>query len=175
MLNKAIKLCPNCGSDALEYDGVKKYYCPVCSWQFYQNTAAAVAGIIEYDGKVLVVERNREPDKGLLDFPGGFVDAMETAEDALRREIKEELNIDAGELSYLCTAPNLYTYKGIEYSTCDIFYIVKVNSDNFLIDKSEIAACIWLEKQNLNPERFAFLSMKEAIHIYKNLSLNNES
>jgi NAD+ diphosphatase len=161
-----MEYCPKCKSEELQFDGFKKYYCPECSWEYYQNTAAAVAGILEFEGKVLVVERNREPGKGLYDFPGGFVDLMETAEQAQRREVMEELGVELKELNYLCSAPNLYKYKGIEYCTCDIFFTGKIETNIFNIDTSEIASYYWIEKSKLDPQKFAFSSMREAIKIY---------
>ena len=166
MASKAINKCPSCGAESVEYDGVKKFYCPQCSWEYYQNTAAAVAVIIEYKGKVLAVERNREPGKGMFDFPGGFVDPSETAEAALQREIMEELGVELFDLTYLCSAPNLYKYKGIEYSTCDIFFVARIDSDIFKIDTSEIASFHWFNKVELDSKLFAFVSMQEAIKVY---------
>lgn len=168
MIGQAIKNCPNCLEKALEYDGMKHYRCTSCSWEYYQNTAAAVAGILEFNGKILAIIRNREPGKGMLDFPGGFVDPEESAEQALIREIKEELNIKIESLKYLCSAPNNYRYKGIDYSTCDIFFIITLSSDIFTIEPSEIAGYKWLKPEELIPGEFAFKSMWNAIEQYKN-------
>ena len=165
-MKQSFHSCPNCSNMDLVYDGIKKYYCTECGWEFYQNTAAAVAGILEKDGKVLAVKRSLDPGKGLLDFPGGFVDPLETAEDALRREIKEELHIDLGALAFLCTSPNLYKYKGIEYSTCDMIFIAEVTDDITKVDELEIAGFQWFDKSELDPEKFAFRSMKYAIKAY---------
>ena len=167
MLNKAIINCPNCNSEEITFDGIKKYFCQSCNWEFYHNTAAAVAGILEYEGKILAVIRNREPGKGMLDFPGGFVDPMETAEHAIIREIKEELKTDISNLEFLCTAPNIYKYKGIEYSTCDIFFKAQLSSNEFMIDESEIGGIVWKTPEELNPEEFSFHSMKDAIKMLK--------
>lgn len=166
-----MKFCPICKSDSLKFDGIKCFYCSACGWEYYQNTAASVAVIIIYNNKVLVVKRNQNPGKGMLDFPGGFVDPMESAEDAAIREIREELNIDLPEIKYFCSAPNLYNYKNIEYSTCDLFFTVTIDSIDFEIDKSEIAEYYWIEKHQLNPDKFVFSSMKEVIKkIKKSLS-----
>jgi NADH pyrophosphatase NudC (nudix superfamily) len=167
--HKAINNCPQCKSSDIDFDSVKKYYCKSCNWEYYQNTAAAVAGILEFNGKILVVIRNREPGEGMLDFPGGFVDPEESAEQALTREIKEELNIKIESLKYLCSAPNNYRYKGIDYSTCDIFFIAKLSSDIFTIEPSEIAGYKWLKPEELIPGEFAFKSMWNAIEQYKNV------
>ena len=53
-----------------------------------------VAAIIKNDNKYLIVQRNRKKHLGLKwEFPGGKVQENETFEQALLREIKEELNI----------------------------------------------------------------------------------
>lgn len=167
-MEQALKYCPNCKDSVLEFDSVKKYYCKLCGWEFYQNTAAAVAGILEFNGSVLAVVRNREPGKGLFDFPGGFVDPDESAEQALGREIAEELNITVGSFEYLCSAPNRYKYKGIDYTTCDMFFIARLTSPDLILEPSEIAGYQWLKPEELNPGDFAFQSMRVAIQAYKN-------
>jgi 8-oxo-dGTP diphosphatase len=50
---------------------------------------AVSAGIIR-DGRILVVRRARQPAQGLFTFPGGVVEAGETLEQALVREVREE-------------------------------------------------------------------------------------
>jgi len=63
---------------------------------------AAVA-LIDDDKRVLIAKRPEgKPMGGLWEFPGGKVEAGETPEDALYREIKEELGI---ELCRTCLAP----------------------------------------------------------------------
>jgi NAD+ diphosphatase len=168
MSHKIFTNCPSCLSKVIEFDGQKKYTCPECGWTYYQNTAAAVGVLLEYEGKVLVVTRNREPGKGMLDLPGGFVDPNESAEEAVGREICEELGVVFENLKYLCSAPNTYPYKGIEYSTCDIFFTARLTSINFSVQKSEIAGYKWIDPDDLQPEKFAFESMKMAIKVYLN-------
>jgi 8-oxo-dGTP diphosphatase len=67
-----------------------------------------VAAVIIRDGCVLACRRN--PDRsagGLWEFPGGKVEPGESPEDALGREIREELGveIDVGELIHRATTP----------------------------------------------------------------------
>ena len=58
--------------------------------------ADVVAGILMEKGKFLVEKRrvDDEADPGYIEIPGGHVDPDETLEDALRREMKEELGIE---------------------------------------------------------------------------------
>jgi 8-oxo-dGTP diphosphatase len=64
----------------------------------HKNPVPAVDFIIINDGdnnksKILLVTRKNDPFKGLLSIPGGFINAGETAEDAMRREAKEETSL----------------------------------------------------------------------------------
>lgn len=126
MQNK-FKMCPECGSKNIEWRNGKKWLCPDCGFDLYCNVAAAV-GIVLYDDEynVLFEVRAKEPRKGFLCLPGGFVDPDESAEDAVVRECHEELDAEVHGSKFLCSFPNTYEYKNIEYKTCDIFFKTKL-------------------------------------------------
>lgn len=160
--------CPACLSTENIFEGNKRFYCRACGYEYFHNTAAAVASFLEYNGKILVVERNQEPGAGMLDLPGGFVDPMESAEEALIREIQEELAVQPVNLKLLFTVPNTYHYKGIDYFTLDIFFSAQLTTNKFTPDKDEIKSFKFLDPSDLNEDEFCFTSMKKAVNIYKN-------
>ncbi len=162
-----MKYCPQCTSESVVYDNIKRYRCSRCGWDYFQNPAAAVAGLLEYEGKVVAVRRNREPGLGLLDLPGGFVDPDESLEAALQRELREELQIEADDLAYLCSAPNVYQFNGIRYHTCDSFFSGRLPHTNFIIEKAEIAEILLLAPHELALDAFAFPSLRTAIETYR--------
>ncbi len=60
------------------------------------KTLIVVAGVIIEQGKVLVTQRMKDAPHGLLwDFPGGKLNEGEEPREALRRELREELDIEA--------------------------------------------------------------------------------
>lgn len=74
-----------------------------------------VAGVIYNKNKFLIAKRNFQKSQGgLWEFPGGKVELGETNEDALKREIKEELNIEIEVGEYLTTHIHNYSDKIIE-------------------------------------------------------------
>lgn len=115
--------CPECGSKNIQNVNMRKWKCDDCGFTLYNNVAAAVGLVIQKsEGKVLFERRAKDPRKGFLAFPGGFVDPNESAEEACIRECREELGVEPVSLKYIATFPNTYEYKKVLYKTCDIFY-----------------------------------------------------
>lgn len=76
----------------------------------------AVSVAIFHDGAFLLVRRGREPSKGLYAFPGGRVDAGESDQDAVRRELGEETGLTVEALHplvelHLPGAPNYPAFR----------------------------------------------------------------
>ena len=62
-----------------------------------------VAAVIVHDGRLFATQRGYGDWKDYWEFPGGKVEAGETREDALRREILEELETEISVDGFLCT------------------------------------------------------------------------
>ena len=124
-----VKHCLKCGSKSFHYNDNNSFKCGDCGFNFFINSAAAVACIItNNNGEILLATRALEPNKGSLDLPGGFVDAEETAENAVKREIKEELNIDVTNLKYLGSYPNKYVFSEYCVFTLDLGFACQVSN-----------------------------------------------
>lgn len=67
------------------------------------KTIQVVASIIHQDGKILATQRGYGEYKGLWEFPGGKMEPGETEEQAIIREIREELNVEIGVEKKVCT------------------------------------------------------------------------
>jgi NAD+ diphosphatase len=158
--------CPQCASQNISKDSRKFFECPDCNFVYFHNPGAATAIILEQGGKILFAVRKLDPDKGMLDLPGGFLDYHESAEAAIRREVKEELNIDLGDIRYLGSFPNQYRYKGIVYHTSDFIYTGHLDDTANIKVADDVEDIVWLPAEKVPLEKIAFASIRNAIEKY---------
>lgn len=114
----------------------------------------------------MLVRRAKEPAKGTLDLPGGFVDMHESAEEAAHREVKEETGLDITGCRYLFSIPNLYPYSGFEVHTVDMFFECLTESFDGAKAEDDAAEIIILPANRLNPDDFGLQSIKKAVDRY---------
>ena len=67
------------------------------------KTIEVVAAIIEHEGKYLATQRGYGEWKGFWEYPGGKIEPEESREEALIREIREELRMEIVPEQWLCT------------------------------------------------------------------------
>jgi ADP-ribose pyrophosphatase YjhB (NUDIX family) len=138
--------------------------CAACGFVYYFNPAIATAGFVRGPGeRVLFIRRAKEPGRGMLSIPGGFVDIGETAEEALRRELREEVNVEVDGLEFLCTRPNAYHYQEITYPVLDLFFVCRASDASAAAALEDVESFCWLDAARVNPEGIAFPSVREGL------------
>ena len=107
------------------------------------KTIEVVAAIIIKDGKVFATRRGYGEFQGWWEFPGGKIEAGETAGQALKREIHEELSADIDIKDFLCTVE--YDYP--EFHLTMHCYLCALLTDSMHLNEHE--ASRWLTKEEL--------------------------
>jgi ADP-ribose pyrophosphatase YjhB (NUDIX family) len=158
----AFKYCPHCGEPSPPISPQRCLHCQACGFTFYFNSAAASGAFVFYAGQLVLCVRGRDPGQGMLDVPGGFVDAGERVEDGLRREIREELGIEVGDLHYLGSQPNDYSYGGVPYKTTDLFFVCEAVSIAGIRAADDVGDVVLLRPEDVDPAAFAFDSTRQA-------------
>lgn len=67
----------------------------------YRNPTPTADIILQRDSKILMVRRKKDPFKGQLALPGGFINEGETAEEAAKREAIEETTLEVEPIEIL--------------------------------------------------------------------------
>lgn len=159
--------CPICGSGAFKEHNEKSKRCEACGFVYYFNPSAAVACFIKNaKGELLLVRRGKEPAKGTLDLPGGFVDMFETGEEAACREVKEETGLCIRNCRYLFSLPNIYLYSGFEVHTLDLFYECQVDDFGQAHAEDDAAEIVILRPEEVDADDFGLGSIKKGVALY---------
>ena len=152
--------CPHCG-EALREVGRNPLLCSSCDFTWYFNpTCAAGAFLFDERGRTLFIRRAKEPRRGTLAVPGGFIDAGESAEEGLRREIHEEVGLEVGTLRFLCSHPNRYDYAGLTYDVCDFLFSANAVNPECAAMLDGVAGIEWLRLEEVNDIDLAFPSIR---------------
>jgi 8-oxo-dGTP pyrophosphatase MutT (NUDIX family) len=155
--------CTRCGKKALQRKGEKRYLCKQCGFVYFHNPAAAVAAIVRCGQETLFALRKHTPAKGKLDFPGGFVDPGESMEEALYRELLEELGWKSPPSSYLFSIANVYHYEGVTYQTVDGYFEIRCPEKPQFAAGDDVAEVVWRDPATVDPQEVAFVAMREAL------------
>ena len=160
--------CPRCGAANLAQKLPRYFACAACDFGFYLNITTAAGGIItDESGRVLLIRRANEPGKGKFAIPGGFVDAGESAEEAVRREVREEVGLEITALRFLCSFPNQYQFRDSVYAVLDFFFVCEVASLQTQGDDAEVSEIVWLAPSEIDLDQIAFPSVRRALALYR--------
>jgi NAD+ diphosphatase len=93
-----MKFCPQCGHplQTRQIDGVSRLACAQqkCQYVYWNNPVPVVAALVEYDGK-FIIARNVQWPKRIYSLISGYLEAKESPQQAVVREVKEELGLNA--------------------------------------------------------------------------------
>ena len=79
--------------------------CPNCGFVQFDDPKVAVIAFVTWDDRVLLIQRGVDPGKGQWALPGGYVDAGEMPDEALRRELIEEVGLSIRNVALLDIFP----------------------------------------------------------------------
>ena len=163
-----IRFCPRCGSNAFySRDKGRSFTCEECHFNYYLNNSAAVACLIfNPEGQLLLARRAIDPSKGMLDLPGGFVEPMESAEDAVVREIREELGVHVTNAQYFASYPNEYIFSDFSVFTVDLAFICTVDHLLSIVPADDVSEVGFFFPKEVKMEELCSRSMANIIRDY---------
>jgi len=164
MNERVFQYCPRCGAKKFVPKGVKNFHCLDCGFEYYFNPCGATAGFVcDPQGRILVTRRAHDPAAGTLDLPGGFIDFHETAEEALKRELLEELNLKISHLRYICSIPNRYEYSGVLYHTIDLLFLCRAENIQAIRIGEELTGYHFLPIEEIDLREVGFASIRRGL------------
>jgi ADP-ribose pyrophosphatase YjhB (NUDIX family) len=158
-----VNYCLRCGTQLVlaERYGRQRKTCPACDWVYFADPKVAVATLIVQDGKVLLVRRNINPNRGMWTLPAGFVDAGEDPVHAAKRECLEEAGVQV-KVSGLITV--LFGQEHPRGAHIIIFYQADIVSGK-LTPGDDVDQVAFFDRSSLPP--LAFQSTYQVLNILK--------
>ena len=105
-MSNSFKYCPQCAAplawrSQLEDGGEKsRLRCPACDYTHWNNPPPVLAGVVEVEGRILLARNAAWPGK-MYALITGFMEAGETPQEGIAREIAEETNLATDELNLI--------------------------------------------------------------------------
>jgi NAD+ diphosphatase len=131
--------CANCGARSAMKEGGWKRECPSCKAEHFPRTDPVVIMLVEFGDKVLLGRQKHFPP-GMYSCLAGFVEAAETIEDAVRREIFEESGIRCTDVQYYMTQPWPYP------SSLMIGCTARATGEEIVVDRVELEDARWFDR-----------------------------
>ena len=121
----------------------------------FKEIRPIVLGMVKKDNKVLVSKGyDKIKDETFYRSIGGGIEFLENSKDALKREFKEELNIEISVGKFLGISENIFTYNGKNAHELILFYDVEIKDEDYrekyhIIDDNCETDAVWIDIEKL--------------------------
>jgi ADP-ribose pyrophosphatase YjhB (NUDIX family) len=135
--------------------------CATCGYLIYDYPRSAAGMLVVRRDAILLLRRAHPPGRGMLDIPGGFMEAGESFEDAARRELREETGLVVGRVRALGTYWDRYYLRGFGWFPTMNVYFVSAWRSGVPVAADDAASAEWVPLGSLGRRgaRYAWAHM----------------
>lgn len=137
--------CGRCGKTMAHHSVLRAMKCQCNNIQFPRISPVVLAAIVK-DGRIVATRYRDRPYKGLA-LNAGFVEIGESLEEALRREVGEEVGLKVRDVHYFASQPWGHT----EIVMAGFFVEIE-GDDTLTIDENELSEAMWMSREELPPQ-----------------------
>jgi NAD+ diphosphatase len=130
------RYCGRCGAPMHDKAGERAKHCDACGYVAYPRISPAMMVLVTREREVLLARANRFPG-AMYSALAGFVEAGESIEDCIHREVHEEVGIDVTDLHYFASQSWSFPHSLM------IAYTAHYAGGELMPDASEIADARW--------------------------------
>ncbi len=140
--NRTHQYCGHCATPTVQLPSDRAKRCPKCGLVNYPRLSPAVIMLISRGEEVLLARAPRFPE-GMYSILAGFVEAGESLEETVVREVWEEVGIEIDNIRYFGSQPWAFP------NSLMIGFTATYASGELAIDPQEITDAAWFHKHNL--------------------------
>ncbi len=147
----AWRFCPRCAAELDRTSAPARVECGACGFVGYANSAPCVCALVEDEsGRILLGRRAIEPELGLWDTPGGYLEEHEHPLDGLRRELLEETGLTIEPVRFLGAWMEWYGTAPDANATLNLFWTARVVAGE-PVAADDVAELGWFAAEELPP------------------------
>ena len=136
------RFCPNCGAPTRPVEGGWRRDCPSCKVQHFPRTDPVVI-MLPIDGERCVLGRSPRFAPTMWSCLAGFAEPGETIEEAVRREVIEEVGLTCGKVKYFTSQPWPFP------TSLMIGCHAQALSREIVVDRSELEDARWFDREEV--------------------------
>lgn len=139
------RFCGRCGRPMAHHPAIRAMRCECGNMQFPKIAPVILAAIVDGD-RIVATRYKGRPYKGFA-LNAGFVEIGESLEEAIRREVEEEVGLRVGRIHYYGSQP--WGQTGIVMAG----YFVEIEGDDTItMDEKELSEAVWLSRDEMPPQ-----------------------
>lgn len=142
---KTHRFCGRCGAETEQVPGERAMRCPLCRLMAFPRLAPAVITLITRDDGSALLARNANFPIPMFSCLAGFVEPGETLEEAVAREVREEVGLSVGRVRYHSSQPWPFPHSLM------IGFEAEWQEGDIEVDGVEIAEAAWFTTDDLPP------------------------
>ena len=136
------RFCGRCGSQTQPAADERSMTCPACDIHFYPRISPAVIVAVVKDGRILLAN-SRRFQSVFFSVLAGFVEAGETFEECVHREIREEVGIEVKSLRYFGSQPWPFP------NTLMVGFTAEYAGGDIVVEEKELVRAAWFDPEEV--------------------------
>jgi NAD+ diphosphatase len=143
--DKTHRFCGRCGTATVNAPADRAKLCPQCGLLSFPRLSPAVIMLIQRGDDEFLLARNRAFADGFYSVLAGFVEPGETLEEAVAREVHEEVNLEIRDIRYFASQPWPFPHQLM------IGFTAHYASGEILPQAEEIVEAAWFSRRGELP------------------------
>ena len=137
------QFCGQCGSRMAKVSWEMAMHCHTCNHRSYPRVSPCIIVAIRHENKLLLAQGERQKQSGFFSILAGFVESGETLEEAVHREVFEEVGVKVKNVEYFSSQPWPFPHSLM------VGYLAEYDSGDIVVDGKEIIEADWFDIDNL--------------------------
>lgn len=143
LFRRTHQFCGRCGDRMQQIDWEMAMHCPSCGHRCYPRISPCIIVAVRRENKILLAQGASQKERKMWSILAGFVESGESLEQAVHREVFEEVGIKVKNLEYFGSQPWPFPHSLM------VGYLAEYDDGDIVVDGKEIHEAYWCDIDDL--------------------------